>query len=692
MDGIAATGIGQVSNSGDDKYPPKPRRAFRVGVTGHRFDKLPTDEELKKVLCETLHTILEEIAGAVRTAGQAELDELSDKAELTNLYTDEPPILRAVSSLAEGTDRYFADPAISLGYELLCPMPFYQGEFENDFSGKDSVARNSAGYFRQILQDARDGAGLTVFELNGNRAHVAEAYGAAGRLVVNQSDVLVAVWNGTKAKGAGGTFDTMCEALRCYVPIICIDPLRPDRCRLLRAHTGPTAKPDDWIETSIGAGQLPRLLASIVKRELRRPKHPSESSLEASGLSSSKRGSIERALAAVLETICPRWQDSSETTLGAARYFRESKRTGHLGHVWTMFRELGNDVIFVNSSRSKPNADAQAQMGASGADESRKHSLVPDWIDTHLHKAFAKADDMADFYAGTHRGAFIVTYTLAALAVACALLPVAISPASSCVRVVEICCGAVEFVFLASILWILYLDHRHQWHERWMDYRLLAELLRELQFLVPLGGGKPLPRVPRHLEVYGNPTQTWMYWYVRAIARQIGIPTAKVTSDYMHDCLDFLGRLAGDEPGVGQHGFHIQAEKRARNIDKRLRCTANFLFGGSILVVVGRLTMAICTHEPFWSSGWARGLLILAAFFPACGAALEGINNQGDFIRIAKRSAAMASGFHRYALRISALQKAPSPQLEDVVPLSSNIADTMIAEVVDWRAVVIDPR
>ena len=68
--------------------------------------------------------------------------------------------------------------------------------------------------------------------------------------------------------------------------------------------------------------------------------------------------------------------------------------------------------------------------------------------------------------------------------------------------------------------------HANHWHERWTEYRLLAELIRELRFLVPLGGGKPLPRIPAHLAVYGDPARTWMYWYVRAIAREIGIPAA----------------------------------------------------------------------------------------------------------------------------------------------------------------------
>ena len=72
---------------------------------------------------------------------------------------------------------------------------------------------------------------------------------------------------------------------------------------------------------------------------------------------------------------------------------------------------------------------------------------------------------------------------------------------------------------LGTILLLLIWSRRSRWQERWTEYRLLAELIRELRFLVPLGGGKPLPRMPAHMAVYGDPARTWMYWHMRAIAR-----------------------------------------------------------------------------------------------------------------------------------------------------------------------------
>ena len=49
-------------------------------------------------------------------------------------YSGDAPVLQAVSSLAEGSDRIFAEEAVRLGYSLSCPMPFPRKEFEDDFA------------------------------------------------------------------------------------------------------------------------------------------------------------------------------------------------------------------------------------------------------------------------------------------------------------------------------------------------------------------------------------------------------------------------------------------------------------------------------------------------------------------------------------------------------------------------------
>jgi hypothetical protein len=87
--------------------------------------------------------------------------------------------------------------------------------------------------------------------------------------------------------------------------------------------------------------------------------------------------------------------------------------------------------------------------------------------------------------------------------------------------------------------------------------------------------------------------------------------------------------------------------------------------------------------------------VLASATLPALGAALAGIKNQGEFARLARRSAAMADGFKRFAEQIEALQSAGSstvnaPKLSQVGSLAGKIADVMVEEVSDWRVFFID--
>ena len=61
-----------------------------------------------------------------------------------------------------------------------------------------------------------------------------DAYEAAGRVVLNQSDLLVVVWDGGGTGGVGGTLDTLRAAITFNVPAIWIDSRSPHGRRVLR--------------------------------------------------------------------------------------------------------------------------------------------------------------------------------------------------------------------------------------------------------------------------------------------------------------------------------------------------------------------------------------------------------------------------------------------------------------------------
>jgi hypothetical protein len=179
----------------------RPRMALRVGVTGHR--KLDASEELRARVREGLRMLQVAAEQVLRDSGMS--------------YAETPPMFRAVSPLAEGADRLFATEAIALGFQLDCPLPFSQTEYEKDFPTVESVKE-----FRDLLSHAEE----RVLELDGptQDAERSAAYESVGRVVLDQCDLLMAIWDGEPAKGAGGTGQIVERARRRGMPILWINP------------------------------------------------------------------------------------------------------------------------------------------------------------------------------------------------------------------------------------------------------------------------------------------------------------------------------------------------------------------------------------------------------------------------------------------------------------------------------------
>ena len=175
----------------------RPRLAFRVGVTGHRDLNARACRELRPRVRARLEQI-KHLAEQAATESQGVYDD------------DAPAILRAISPLAEGADRIFAEEAIDLGYDLECPLPFDCREYRNDFA--DEISKRQ---FDELLAKA-----VAVFELDGSRRDEPAAYALVGQLVLDQCDILLAIWDGKNAKGEGGTAEVVAHAKRRRIPVV----------------------------------------------------------------------------------------------------------------------------------------------------------------------------------------------------------------------------------------------------------------------------------------------------------------------------------------------------------------------------------------------------------------------------------------------------------------------------------------
>jgi hypothetical protein len=109
--------------------------------------------------------------------------------------------LVGVTALAAGADQVFAKTVLGMGGNLRVIVP--SRRYEEAFSSQAAVAS-----YKRLLARAQEVERLNFAEPSET------AFLAAGRRVVDCSDVLVAVWDGEPARGSGGTADVVAYAQR----------------------------------------------------------------------------------------------------------------------------------------------------------------------------------------------------------------------------------------------------------------------------------------------------------------------------------------------------------------------------------------------------------------------------------------------------------------------------------------------
>jgi hypothetical protein len=189
---------------------------FRVGVVGHRPNRLKHAD--MQILASRLNAVLDAIRSEV----------INCHTEHPLLFSDREPVLRGLSPLAEGIDRMFAEQALLLKYELTAVLPFHRSEFVNDFKPSSALEPDSVERFEKLLEQSSN-----VFELDGTRIDSDHAYATAGDVVLNQSDVLIVVWDGERKNLRGGTEETFDRAIERGVPVVWVDAHQPHHWRIV---------------------------------------------------------------------------------------------------------------------------------------------------------------------------------------------------------------------------------------------------------------------------------------------------------------------------------------------------------------------------------------------------------------------------------------------------------------------------
>lgn len=623
------------------EHPPRAALALRVGVVGHRPDakkRQAADVAALRDMSRKLLLIIQDTFADVPVAHSDLFSRLPPRQD------GKPAGLRLITALAEGADQWVASEAEQLGYELQVVLPFERAEYEKDFTDSNSLAEH-----RRL----RDRA-TAVFELDGSRTRAGDSYLAAGRVLLNQTDLLIALWDGKESHGTGGTGQMVQEALQRGIPTVWVNWEAPADWHLVRSAWRPLQQPEDL------QGDV-RLLKDQV-RELVMPPAGYQNSTEPGSHS------------------------------GEA-YFADRRRSWTLlGGWWGFFRGLLRgrpQRLAIRVPQFVPATQTDWRKDWEGRDgENRKHKL-PDtiikWIEDRYLEHYAWANQLSIYYANHYRSSFASIYMLGALAVLLAL----IGDAAHVSDTKELVLIVVEVLVISGIIGLTWYGRRRRWHERWIDYRTLAERLRLARFNGLLGGVWQRANVPSHLATYGNPAATWMNWHARAVERAAGLPSVALNTDYLSACKELLQEALI----IGQEKYHRENLAGLRPVDNRLHRLGEWLFLATLAACASRLVVALFrdSFTLHTAESWDGWLMFCAAFLPAFGAAMAAIRSQGEFHRLVQRSRAMQDELAQLREVVANVPVRPnelsSQLLQQAAEQTSRL---MYNEVLDWRIVFQD--
>jgi hypothetical protein len=637
-------------------HPPKPRLTLRVGVTGKR--KLPAGERgrIERELGDVLDTLQQLILECRNGDG--------NRAVLS----DDPPVLRVITGLAEGTDRLAADVTVrrarrdaggdTVQTRLAAILPFPRDEYANDFRvdpdkekganiRSDAEWRRAVGAFEELLAEI-DRQKESVLEIDDEAAladngkHRDHGYVALRDLLIQHSDVLIAVSDDIYG-GGGGTVDVIRAAIIEGIPVIKISTRAvPVRLMYAAELDDPDQAPKEG-ETLEPGGRPPRTLVDALKPTLWPPQPPSrEPEQGAAAAQHRPHKSLRPGLTRLTDFVGERFDLAGFSWIfkacrNALTEWAKCRWMGCFPAAWKAFRTTrktyrvdspGEVIAKLWQSRDALSAPYNG--------EQRFREIL-----AHRH---AWADALAVCYADDTRSSYIAIAACGALAVLVGLLAVLFWGVLATPFKVLLLLAEGAILSLAGKRFYRP-AHDGSWHERMVEYRVLAELLRHQRFVYAFGGAE---RAERSGDRSWREPDAWLGWYARATTRELGFPAVRLSPEYRRTALAAFQL----EELEAQIEYNKIERGRSRVIDDSLgifvertwRAAVGIAFAGaaivSLLFVLKLLPGPLHTPAETLLDRGKPLLTIILAFLPALIAAVHGVRFQMEFANAARRAEA----------------------------------------------------
>ncbi len=453
---------------------------------------------------------------------------------------------------------------------------------------------------------------------------------------------MIAVWDGNlKQPRRGGTAEMVIKAFESGIPVLWLHPAHPEP-RLLEkedAAFGTTL----WELVAQGGQDIDDAGIQTLVHGLAAPP----------GSFKSERNPIQREARARLCAFL------GETEKSAPR-------------LWLAYPLL---IRLLGNKRGAPQRQSASLRETLSAPPAKIRNL--DAARALIDTRYSRPDRLSVHLGQVYRSGYVMNYLLAALAVFLALAGIVwdhdLKPIWT----------DLELAVISFILAVTLIGNRLRWHDRWLDYRQLAEQLRHLRFLCFAGARTEDARVP-HVSEAIKPGSAWASWYYRASLRELPMLHARVDHAYV----GMLSEAVVSEIEEQAH-YHALNAHRLKHVHEALHYAGNFFFVLTAVTCLAFATFAAANSAWHFAGAtllnWVMARVsLLGGLLPAIGAALYGIRIQGDFKAAAERSAVVAA-------RLSSLMRDLGGKHPTSFAKAARIADEaaniMTAELSDWSMI-----